>query len=112
MTPVRIKENSWLARLAARRLGFPYIAMVFGRTIHLYNTTTTAFLERKSWVIHELKHVEQYEQLGLLRFLWEYAIESVRNGYWNNRFEIEARHSEQDQSLLARYDLSRYKNPL
>ncbi len=105
---IRIRENSWLARRAARNLGFDYVAMVFGRTIHLHNTTLEQFFARPSWVIHELKHVEQYDRLGKLGFLTRYAVEHFRKGYWNNAFETEARASERDASLLSRYDLSEY----
>ena len=109
MVPVRIKEKSWLARLAAWKLGFNYVAMVFGRTIHLHNTTTADFFKRPSWVRHELKHVEQYDQHGMLRFLWKYFREYIRVGYYQNAFEVEARMAESDDSLLTKYDLSRYK---
>src|SRR3954469_6382802 len=93
---IRIRENSWLAKKAAENLGFDYVAMVFGRTIHLYNTTLEKFFARPSWVIHELKHVEQYDRLGTFGFLVQYGIEHLRKGYWNNAFEAEARASEGD----------------
>ncbi len=105
---IRIRENSWLARGAAKNLGFDYVAMVFGHTIHLHNTTLEKFFARPSWVIHELKHVEQYERFGTLGFLWNYFLEHFRKGYWNNALEAEARAAETDASLLARYDLSDY----
>jgi hypothetical protein len=105
---VRIRENSWLAKRAAENLGFEYIAMVFGRTIHLHNTTLERFFGRPSWVIHELKHVEQYERHGTVGFLLRYGMEHFRKGYWANAFEAEARASEDDYSLLMRYDLSEY----
>lgn len=105
---VRIRENSWLARSAAQNLGFDYVAMVYGSTIHLHNTSLERFFARPSWVIHELKHVEQYERFGTLRFLCCYFLEYVRKGYWNNALEAEARASESDYTLLSRYDLSDY----
>lgn len=105
---VRIRENSWLAKQAAKNLGFDYMAMVVGRTIHLHNTTLEKFFARPSWVIHELKHVEQYERHGMLIFVFRYGMEHFRKGYWNNAFETEARASESDISLLLRYDLSEY----
>ncbi len=105
---IRICENSWLARRAARNLGFDYVAMVFGRTIHLHNTTLEQFFARPSWVIHELKHVEQYERLGKIGFMVRYGLEHLRKGYWDNAFEKEARASERDTSLLNQYDLSDY----
>jgi hypothetical protein len=38
----------------------------------------------------------------------KYGIESLRNGYQNNAFEVEARAAEGDQLLSSRYDLSDY----
>ena len=102
---VRVRENSWLARMAARQLKFDYVAMVFGHTIHLHNTSKERFFDRPSWVCHELKHVEQYERLGMARFLLLYTIEHVRKGYWNNAFEVEARAAEGATDLLTHYQL-------
>ena len=106
---VHVRENSWLAKRAARKLGYDYVAMVFGRTIHLYNTTLEKFFERPTWVIHELKHVEQFERMGTLQFLVKYGIEHLRRGYWNNAVEAEARAAESNSELLSRYDLSAYR---
>ncbi len=106
--PVRIKENSFFACLAARHLGYSHVAIVIGRTIHLHNVTREGFFERPSWVVHELKHVEQYREHGFFGFLWKYLADYFKNGYWNNRFEVEARAAENDWSLLRSYDLSAY----
>ena len=104
--PVRIRENSWLARIAAGRMGYGHIAMVVGHTIHLHNTTRAQFLARPSWVLHELKHVEQYERHGLMGFLWRYFRDWRRNGYYDNVFEKEARAAENEVGLLERYALA------
>ena len=56
---IRIRENSWLAKIAAAKLRSPQVAMVLGSTIHLYGTKTADFLNDKAWVCHELKHVQQ-----------------------------------------------------
>jgi Domain of unknown function (DUF4157) len=97
---VQIKENSWLARIAAAKMKADKVAIVFGNTIHLHNTTSAEFLQDKTWVCHELKHVEQYGQHGFAGFIAKYLIEWTRKGYYNNRFEIEARNSEADENLL------------
>ena len=104
---VRVKENSWLARLAAKKLRYGHVAMVVGHTVHLHNTTAAGFCARRSWVLHELKHVEQYERHGMLGFLCRYLIESMRKGYRNNRFEVEARAAESDITVLERYQVVR-----
>jgi hypothetical protein len=108
MKRVRIREHSIVARLAARNLKFRQVAIVIGSTIFLHNISTEQFIKSKRWVIHELKHVEQFQTFGILRFLWLYLLEYSKKGYWNNKFEIEARNSEGDESLLLKYDLSEY----
>jgi len=102
---VRIRENSFIARIAAHRLRTERVAIVFGTTIHLHQTTRKEFLSNQSWVLHELKHVEQYQSKGMIRFLWQYLMESLRNGYQDNAFEKEARDAENDLGLLKKYIL-------
>ena len=100
MMKVRIKENSAVARLAAAKLKAVKVAIVFGNTIHLHNTTREEFLHDKEWVCHELKHVLQYRQHGFAGFLYKYMASWIRNGYYNNRFEKEARAAEHDGELI------------
>jgi|SRR6478672_5374241 len=90
----RIKENSWIASIAAWKLGAESVAIVFGKTIHLANTSRSEFLSNDSWVKHELCHVRQYQQHGYLGFLCKYLWESIRKGYYLNKFEAEARAAE------------------
>lgn len=91
---VKIKEQSWFARVAARKLKCSSVAMVLGRTIHLWNVSREDFLKHPAWVVHELEHVRQFQQYGFIRFCALYLWESIRRGYYNNRFEIEARRAE------------------
>ena len=97
---VRIKENSWIAKLAAVKMNGEKLAIVFGSTIHLHNTRRDEFLQDKDWVCHELKHVEQYRRIGFARFLVSYLIEWVKNGYYDNKYEVEARESAKDEKLM------------
>lgn len=92
---VRIRENSFIARIAAWKLGTRNVAIVIGHTIHLWNCPEEAFLQQESWVKHELCHVRQYEQYGVAGFIIRYLWESLRKGYYNNRFEVEARAAEE-----------------
>ncbi|WP_297815708.1 DUF4157 domain-containing protein [Segetibacter sp.] len=101
MTKVKIKENSWLAKIAARKLDSSSMAMVVGRTIHLHNSSKADFLRNKRWVRHEVAHVKQYAKLGILRFIFFYLLESFNKGYENNSFEIDARQKEKDLSILS-----------
>ncbi len=101
---VRIKENSWIAKVAARKLKTDKVAIVIGNTIHLYNTEKNEFLTDKKWVAHELKHVEQYKQDGQVGFIFKYLLESVKKGYYNNRFEVEARENEDNEKLFNQFE--------
>lgn len=91
---VKIKEHSWCTHLAARKMKCVTIAMVLGRTIHLWNISREEFLRRPAWVMHELEHVRQFQQYGFFPFCALYLWESIRRGYYNNRFEVEARRAE------------------
>jgi hypothetical protein len=96
---VRIKEQSWFARIAARKLKCTSVAMVLGRTVHLWNISRHQFLANHPLVIHELEHVRQFRQYGFLRFCVLYLWESIRRGYYNNRFEVAARQAETTRSV-------------
>ncbi len=91
---ILIKENSNRAKLAARLMKGENMAIVFGNTIHIWGVTKKEFLHNEKWVKHELKHIEQYRQHGYFGFLAKYLWESVCHGYYNNKFEIEAREAE------------------
>lgn len=100
---VRIKENSWLAKLAAIKLKSESVAIVFGRTIHLYNAGRGDLLSNRDWLCHELTHVQQYQHYGFTGFIVRYLAEWIKNGYYNNRFEIEARNNEKNEKLIKQF---------
>ncbi len=89
-----IKENSWIARLAAKKLHAGNVAIVIGRTIHLYNVTKQELLKNEKWLKHELCHIKQFQQYGFITFIAKYLWESINKGYFNNKFEVEARRAE------------------
>lgn len=91
----RLKEQSFLARIAAKKLHTDSVAMVIGGTIHLHNISAEEFLQNKRLMKHELCHVQQYKQHGMAAFLIKYLWESICRGYYNNRFEAEARAAEE-----------------
>jgi len=90
----RIKENSPLAAIAAFKLRSTAVAMVLGKTIHLYGTSREQFLQNERWLKHELCHVKQYKEHGYIPFIAKYLWESIRKGYYNNKYEAEARAAE------------------
>jgi hypothetical protein len=89
-----VKENSWIAKLAARKLGSENVAIVIGKTIHLYKVSKQDFLQDKSWVKHEMCHINQFKKYGFFKFIIKYLWESARHGYYNNKYELEAREAE------------------
>lgn len=86
--------------MAAAKMKTDKAAIVFGSTIHLYNTSRQEFLNDRDWVCHELMHVKQYRQHGFAGFLFRYILDWMKNGYYNNKFEVEARACEKDDSLM------------
>lgn len=98
-----IHEQSFLARIAARQLRTPRVALTLGRHILLWNTDRRSFMAQSSWVRHELCHVRQFRRYGLLRFLCMYLWESLRHGYSRNRFEQEARLAELENEPLDQF---------
>lgn len=90
----RVKEKSFIARIAAIKLGVSSVAMVIGKTIHLHNCSKDDFLKDSRWLKHELCHIRQFQEHGFLPFILKYIAESIRHGYYNNRFEVEARKAE------------------
>lgn len=42
-------------------------------------------------IAHECQHIKQIDDLGILKFTYKYLKETVKNGYRNNKYEIEAR---------------------
>jgi len=104
MYKVIIIENSFLAKLCAKKLKVINIAVTIGNTIYLHNATKQELLDNKRWICHELVHVKQYINLVKFKFLFLYIIESIKNGYTNNRFEIEARNTELDTAILDEFE--------
>jgi Domain of unknown function (DUF4157) len=93
---IKVVENSRLAQLAAWKLHADAVALVLGKTIHLHNISHQQFLANHRWVKHELKHVEQYQRMGFLPFLWKYLWFTFKYGYRNNPLEREARAAEEN----------------
>lgn len=92
----------WLRPFLARDV----VAITLGRRIYIGSNLAPAAFERL--MRHELAHVRQMERLGLLRFLWRYVLEFLRNfarlrnafaAYQTISFEVEARRAEEDQAL-------------
>ncbi|HVO44783.1 MAG TPA: DUF4157 domain-containing protein [Steroidobacteraceae bacterium] len=95
---VRIVENSLFARLHGRA-----VATTRRGRIYLRGTADDFFSD--PWLmLHEFWHViGQWETRALT--IRRYLMECVRNGYWNNRFEVEARNFADRHVLQLRKQL-------
>lgn len=80
---VKVIEHSWFARLhracATTRLQRIYLA-----------GSAEDFFDNPWLMLHEYCHVLRQWQTGSLT-VPRYFMECLRRGYWNNRFEVEAR---------------------
>lgn len=74
------------------RMGGPAAAVTLGRTIIVNPGVRLS----PDLLVHELTHVRQWESDPL--FPVRYTLESLRRGYWNNRYEVEARDAEKSVS--------------
>ncbi|MBA9079635.1 MULTISPECIES: hypothetical protein [Rufibacter] len=98
---IKIIERSPFARIARWVLKSPNVAMVLGKSIHLSGVSKENFLQNTPWVAHELIHVRQFQEHGFFKFLWLYLLESMRVGYYQNKYEVEAREAGTKESYLA-----------
>ena len=100
--PISIIENSKIANIAAYKLKSKTCAIVFGKTVFLHGVSKQEFMADSSWLCHEIQHVMQWRKEGTILFFLKYIWYSLRYGYYNNPFEIEARHAEQNLALLEK----------
>jgi ABC-type cobalamin transport system permease subunit len=100
-----IKENARLAKIAAGKLRSPQAAIVIGRTIYIYGVTDKDFRQDMGWLRHEVCHVRQYQRYTIIGFIILYLFECLRKGYYNNRFEREARQAENNPTVLENVKL-------
>lgn len=77
--PYRVKLGSWLPRLVG------HDCITIRRTIYARHLRISAHLHA-----HEHKHVLQWYELGVVRFVFAYLREQLLHGYAANRFEQEA----------------------
>jgi hypothetical protein len=97
---VRVIEHSWYTRLHGR-------AVATTRPGRIYLRGSAAEFFANPWLmLHEYCHVIRQWQPGSLTVA-RYLLECLRRGYWNNRFEVEARafadaHVASLHALLAR----------
>jgi hypothetical protein len=98
---VRIIEHSLFARLHLRA-----VATTRKRAIYLACSGEDFFTD-PVLMLHEYCHVLHQWEPGELT-TWRYLGECMHRGYWNNRFEIEARKFASDNVLRFRAMLAKH----
>jgi hypothetical protein len=68
MMELQIKERSWIAKLAAKKLKSKNVAIVIGSTIHLYNVSKQQFLQNEKCVKHEVLSPGTISKIWLFYF--------------------------------------------
>lgn len=96
---IKVKENSLFAAIAAQCIKSHSVAIVLGKTIHLWKVSKQDFLKNQPWLRHEIVHIRQFEHYGFFRFIVMYVMESLNHGYFQNKFEQEARGKENDEHI-------------
>ena len=81
---VRVIEHSWYTRLHGRAVATTRVGRIYLRD------SAAEFFANPWLMLHEYCHVIHQWQTGALT-LPRYLLECARRGYWNNRFEVEAR---------------------
>ena len=140
--PIVASERSGIQKLFGRRYRMPEhvqfgLVEVFGPTVnavkviehsryarlHLGAAATTRpgaillaisgdeFISNSQLLLHEYFHVLNQWNTGRLT-RWRYLIESALRGYWNNRFEVEARQFAASASEQFEYAVNNVRGPL
>ncbi|AYD48615.1 DUF4157 domain-containing protein [Arachidicoccus soli] len=101
---IKVIENSVIAKLAAFKLKEKRVAITMGNKIYLFGVNKEAFMKDEPWVRHELTHVQQFEKYGFAKFIGKYLLESFKKGYYNNKWEEEARRAETSKESIDLYE--------
>ncbi len=83
------------------RMKGPAAAVTLRRTVVVHPAVSLS----PALLVHELTHVRQWAADPL--FPARYTVESLRRGYWNNRYEVEAREAERAVSPRGNADPER-----
>ncbi len=103
MRKIYIKQGSKIAKWAAGNLNSQDVAIVIWNTIFIYGTTVEDFLQNKRWLRHEIEHVHQWRRNGFFLYIIKYLYYSLRYGYHDNPYEVQARKAEWDTGALDEY---------
>jgi len=64
-----------------------------GLTLWKLVIINSSAIDKARVIRHEAKHVEQWTTIGFFKFPYLYLIELYKVGYWDNKYEVEARNT-------------------
>jgi len=91
---IRRKYNHWFPQLINVGAITLYPFILYSRS-KPYLSARSDYL--KALFKHEYIHIEQVRRMGWFRFYFLYIIESIRNGYEDNKYEVEAHNRQHEQ---------------
>jgi len=83
--------NSKVAKLLAKIMKKQGMALVIGQTVY-YSMSEAEVGPRLRR--HENRHKQQYKENGFFKFIFLYIFYTIKYGYRNNPFEVDARNHE------------------
>jgi len=87
------KYSHWLAKVLGKLNRSKRYAVTIGQTAY-YSVSKEDVKKSPEWIRHEDEHKRQYAREGILKFLIKYFYYSIRYGYHNNPYEVDARKAE------------------
>lgn len=84
---IRRVYNSWIPQLLKVGAITLYPFILFSRSVQGIKTYR---LNPEQLFKHEYIHIEQVRKLGWFKFYFLYLVESAKNGYRQNKYEVEA----------------------
>ncbi len=84
---IRRKYNNWIPQLFNVGAITLYPFILFSRSVQGIKTYRSY---PEQLFKHEYIHIEQVRRLGWFKFYFLYLVESAKNGYRQNKYEVEA----------------------
>ena len=79
------KDSHWWMRSTTRAIVLPW---------GVYYQLGGAYRPYLRTILHEIEHLKQIKEFGVIGFYFRYLVEWVKNGYYDNKYEVEARSAE------------------
>ena len=93
------KYNSTISKILAKILKYRLFAITTSKNCTRYSCSKEEVDEIIWWRKHENVHKQQFSKFGWFNFVFQYFLESIKYGYINNKFEVEARKASGEEDV-------------